>query len=293
MRVFHPRYLAKNKKNNLQKKHPSFSQQNKMQPISKILWNAKQKYNQSTQPVTPYYSYPSYPMKDKYYAIIPPYIFQTWNSKELPPGMNTAVNYLRTVNPNFKYFLFDDNDCREFIKTNFESSILNAYDSLIPGAFKADLWRYCILYKHGGIYLDIKYMPIKGFKMINLTEKEHFCLDINGNDIYNAIMVCLPGNTILKRAIYQIAENVRNQYYGNDRLDVTGPGLLSRYFSNQEKQKIDMKHGVFNSLENRYIMFNGYYVLKSFPGYLTEHNRHKKVDYYGNLWDRREIYKKN
>jgi cyclase len=29
-------------------------------------------------------------------------------------------------------------------------------------------------------------------------EKEHFCLDINGNDIYNAIMVCLPGNSILK-----------------------------------------------------------------------------------------------
>ena len=32
-----------------------------------------------------------------------------------------------------------------------------AYDRLIPTAFKADLWRYCVLYKYGGVYLDVKY----------------------------------------------------------------------------------------------------------------------------------------
>ena len=54
-----------------------------------------------------------------------------------------------------KLHYFDDHDCRRHIETHFDSSVLRAYDSLIPTAFKADLWRFCILYTNGGIYGDI------------------------------------------------------------------------------------------------------------------------------------------
>jgi mannosyltransferase OCH1-like enzyme len=232
-----------------------------------------------------------YPMKEKYYMKIPPNLFQTWHSKTLPPLMYNATKRLRETNPRFNYYLYDDNDCREFIKKNFEQNVVDAYNNLIPGAFKADLWRYCILYKLGGIYLDIKYVPVNGFKLINLTEKEHFCLDIDGNGIYNAIMVCAPGNNILRQAIYQIVENVRTKYYGNDRLEPTGPKLLSRYFSKEEKKNFNLKHNFHFSIDNRYILFHNYYILQSFPGYINEHNLYKKVDYYGNLWNDRKIYK--
>lgn len=60
-----------------------------------------------------------------------------------------------------------------------------------------------------GIYLDIKYQPINGFKFINLAEKEHWVLDCNKIGIYNALMVCKPGNNILLQAIKQIVENVK------------------------------------------------------------------------------------
>ena len=125
----------------------------------------------------------SYPLKEKYDIIIPPNIFQTWHTKFLPPQMSKAVNTIRILNPGFNYFLFDDNDCREFIKTHFKPDVLDAYDSLIPGAYKADLWRYCVLFIHGGIYMDIKYTPLNGFKFINLTEKEHFVSDIDNVNI--------------------------------------------------------------------------------------------------------------
>ena len=52
---------------------------------------------------------------------------------------------VKKTNPIFEHHLFDDNDCREFIKNNFPEVVLQAYDGLIPGAYKADLWRYCIL----------------------------------------------------------------------------------------------------------------------------------------------------
>jgi mannosyltransferase OCH1-like enzyme len=121
----------------------------------------------------------------------------------------------------------------EFIKENFSEDVLNAYNSLIPGAYKADLWRYCILYKQGGIYIDVRYFPYNGFKFINLTEKEHFVLDLPScntgiSGIYNALMVCLPGNEILLKAINQIVENVSTKYYGNCWLEPTGPLLLEK-----------------------------------------------------------------
>ena len=84
---------------------------------------------------------------------IPAYVFQTWNNKKLPPKMYYIMKQMKQNNPNFRFYLFDDNDCRKFIKSNFDSNILNAYDSLIPGAYKSDLWRLCVLYKNGGIYI--------------------------------------------------------------------------------------------------------------------------------------------
>jgi hypothetical protein len=54
------------------------------------------------------------------------------------------------------HYLFNDADCREFIASQYPPDVLMAYDQLIPTAFKADLWRYCVLYKYGGAYLDVK-----------------------------------------------------------------------------------------------------------------------------------------
>jgi len=231
-----------------------------------------------------------YPMKTAYHFNVPPNLFQTWHTKELPPLMFNSVARLRQANPRFNYLLFDDNDCYEFIKNNFDNDVLNAYNKLKPGAYKADLWRYCILYKKGGIYLDIKYYPVNGFKLINLLEREHWVLDADGNGIYNAVMICLPGNNVLLQAINNIVSNVQNNYYGAGVLDVTGPGLLAKYFSREEKNNFDMKHFFHNSFENRFVEFNGYIVLKSYNGYINESQKYQKTQHYGVLWNNRNIY---
>lgn len=232
-----------------------------------------------------------YPLKYYYNSIIPLNIFQTWHSKNLPIKMNNIVKLIKNNNPRFEYFLYDDNDCREFIKNNFDITVLNTFDSLIPGAYKADLWRYCILYIKGGIYLDIKYKPVNNFKFINLTEKEHFVLDNDKNGIYNALLVCLPKNIILLNAINQIVKNVQNKYYGNSSLEPTGPMLLSKFFSNIEKNNLDMYHVYFINFNNRFIYFNNYIIFKQYNEYLSEYNNYKKQEHYGYLWNNKKIYK--
>ena len=222
---------------------------------------------------------------------IPNNIFQTWHTKKLPVRMFWAIKKIKKSNPSFRYYLFDDNDCREFIKQHFDYNVLDAYDMLIPGAYKADLWRYCILYKYGGIYMDIKYYPINGFKLFNLLKKEHWVLDNGGNGIYNALMICKPNNEILLKAINQIVLNVKNRFYGNGFLEPTGPGLLVKYFTNEEKTALDMKHIVTgNDSHHKFITFNNHSVFQGYTGYLQDRDKYSIKKHYAVLWKERHIY---
>jgi mannosyltransferase OCH1-like enzyme len=231
-----------------------------------------------------------YPLKSIYNIVIPTNIFQTWHSKNLPPLMSKSVQKIISLNPRFKYYIYDDNDCREFIKNYFKPDVLNAYNSLIPGAYRADLWRYCILFIYGGIYLDIKYKPLNGFKFINLTESEHFTKDINNIDIYNALMVCSPHNQILYKAIRQIVDNVNNKFYGNNALEPTGPALLSKFISSNDRL-VDLKHDELNGdYDNKIIYFNDIPILKSYDGHINESKIHSKKKHYSVLWNERNIY---
>ena len=205
--------------------------------------------------------------------------------------MRERVELLKKQNPRFNHYLYDDNDCREFIKNNFKPDVLNAYDSLIPGAYKADLWRYCILFINGGIYLDIKYSPLNGFKFINLTESEHLVADINNIGIYNALMVCLPRNEVLFKAIRQIVENVRNKYYGSNFLEPTGPNLLPKFISTSDKI-VDLKHKEL-IVDNNYrvIYFNDIPILKTYHGHCAEAQKYSIKQHYSILWNNKKIYK--
>ena len=60
--------------------------------------------------------------------------------------------------PRYKFIFYDDQDCEQFIKTYFNERTYNAYIMFnnCYKAMKADFFRYCVLYKIGGVYLDIK-----------------------------------------------------------------------------------------------------------------------------------------
>jgi mannosyltransferase OCH1-like enzyme len=227
-------------------------------------------------------------IQNKPKIIIPQNIFQTWHTKKLPHLMFNSVNKIKKLNPRFNHYLFDDDDCREFISKNFRKDVLNAYDRLIPGAYKADLWRYCVLFIHGGIYLDIKYMPNKDFKFINLCTREHFVLDADGAGIYNAFIVALPGNKILFSAIRQIVSNVQNKYYGESSLSPTGPKLLPNFISLQNSI-VDMKHDLINE-NNKFIYYKGFPIIKTYNGHGTEKRKTSILPHYSILWSQRNVY---
>ena len=83
----------------------------------------------------------------------------------------------------------------------------------------------------------------------------------------------------------------KKKYYGSNCLEPTGPQMLKLFFSKEEKQHLDMKHKWYLSLNNRFILFNNFHVLKSYNGYLSESSTFEKTEYYGALWARRQIYR--
>ena len=214
-------------------------------------------------------------------SIIPLCIFQTWSTLNLPPKMNLNMEYLKLQNPEFTHYLYDDYMCRDFISKNFDNDVLYTFDKLKPGKFKADLWKYCILYKNGGIYLDIKYHCTNNFKLIYLTDKEYFVKDkfTNGYQyINNSLLVCLPYNNILLKTIYNIVENVKNTIYPNnfnnhsiESSAATGSLLLSNQFNIKEIEKMHLKISEYHN----YIKFNNLNILEVYKGYFFEKNNNK------------------
>lgn len=90
-------------------------------------------------------------------------IWRSIRDAGLSPKMYNCIHHnlmLNRVGVDCIHYLFNDADCRTFIMNEYPPDVLTAYDRLIPTAFKADLWRYCILYKYGGVYLDVKYQFI-------------------------------------------------------------------------------------------------------------------------------------
>jgi mannosyltransferase OCH1-like enzyme len=167
--------------------------------------------------------------------MIPKNIFQTFKHKAFSKDFQRIVDTWKQKNPDFKYYLFDDEDCEKFIKSNFETKIYNAYCKIIPGAYKADLWRYCILYVFGGVYIDIDTMcfsPISQF----LTEDIEFmtAVDLNLNNeegthnLFNTFIATVPRSTIMFHCIQRVVHNVENNIIPNSKLDFAGPGVLGR-----------------------------------------------------------------
>lgn len=237
-------------------------------------------------------------MKNKLY--IPKIVFQTWHSAELPPKMGECVARLRRENPEFEYRLFSDTDCRHFVVTHFDHAVVSAYDALIPGTFKADIWRYCALYVHGGVYLDIKYQCENGFRikdLYSMFERNAWVKEADPALIYTGLMMTPPRNPRLLRAIHQIVENVRVRFYGRTETSPTGPDLVGRYFNWWDRGGMhymyyDEYYPDSETKKRGFIkdLHTGWVILSHYPEYRIEQRDTQKTEYWMESWRNRRIY---
>jgi len=223
---------------------------------------------------------------------IPRVIYQTFETYEVPKGMYESINSWLNINPEYEHYFFNEEDRVDFIEKNFDSRVLNAYLKLIPGAFRADLWRCCILYIKGGVYIDSDMICLKNLsELISDIDTFITCRDdpMSSKFLANGFIASIPKHPFLKKQIDNIVDNVENlriRYY----LDISGPGLLGKSVNDICGRT---EHDEFNLGVNE---INGYvfkvlkhdWQTKNFtydgsPVLITEYpNKNKEMDNVGN-----------
>ena len=190
---------------------------------------------------------------------IPRVIHQTYKSNDLPTEISDVVQRLKNMNPTFDYKFYNNDDCINFIKENYDTETLNLYLSVNPsyGSARADFFRYLLMYKVGGVYLDIKSCTIKPLEEVLLPTDEYLLTHWEGLDwadelnyqfgeFQNWHIICRPNHPFLGKVIDVVKDNIRNYIGGADKnsvLRVTGPiayskGILN-LLSNHKTNRFD------------------------------------------------------
>lgn len=185
---------------------------------------------------------------------IPKNIYQTFSSFNLPNEIKTIIKNNKKICFDYNFIFYDDNDCKLFIKNNFDKNTYKAYMGInnVYGAMKSDFFRYCILYKKGGIYLDIK--SIIKYPLNKIIHKNDDCLldilrsdyepwRINSPTYEQWILIFAPEHPylleVINKMVYYInqkyeptIENIKNLTTKQKILHVTGPDMFSKCINN-------------------------------------------------------------
>jgi len=190
----------------------------------------------------------------------------------------------------YQQIYFDDNEVNEYIRKNFSERVYSAYCHINPeyGAARADFFRYLVIYKEGGIYMDIKTGPsdkILGFfeknpylliskgvsgiphlpkqhlkNIFNLADDWSFITNIWGGSEWQQFIIASPkGNPILKKVIQQVISNIEEgiknkNVYSSGHISVvamTGPITYSLVIEKYKEKYKDCVKFFSPGLEHR------------------------------------------
>lgn len=159
---------------------------------------------------------------------IPKQIFQTFKSNKLPWLTRFHINRMLKKNPEYQYHFYDDEKITAFFKEEFPPEYFKAYNRLTIGAAKADFFRYAILYKKGGVYLDIDSglnKPLRNFILEDdialVTDEDPPTYYVQWGLAYDA------GHPFLQRTLEKILYNIDKNPYPHNVHKTTGPTVYT------------------------------------------------------------------
>ena len=189
---------------------------------------------------------------------IPYIIHQTMKSQYVPTTMYNAVKTWIDKNPEYEYRYYDDKKCVLFLEIYFPKNIQIAYKMLYAGAAKADLWRLCVLYIHGGIYADIDTECNKPISNIINYDDDFVSMLAYRKPLFkitNAFIASIPRHPFVYSAINNIIKKINYCYYNRvnikSPISLTGPSLLGKTLNILLNKKLTNR-----LIEKPYIVFN-------------------------------------
>jgi len=200
------------------------------------------------------------------FHIIPNVVWQTnfTNKVTLPVYINYIFN--RIMSPTYFFRFCTDEDMIKYIEQNYNDEILRNYLSLTIGASQADYWRILVLYKCGGVYMDIDANLMWPLEFIIKPYDSEIFLQLKDKSITNFFMASKKSNNNYKKIIDTINNNIKNRS-SNSVYSLTGPNAVSKALDiekiNTAQRKYICNQGNFT---NKYFQYvdkkDGYWVEK-------------------------------
>lgn len=178
---------------------------------------------------------------------IPKIIHQTYRTKNIddfPDLYKKCHDVVKELHPDFEYRLYDDDDIDFFVKSNFPE-YYDSFSKLPRMIMKIDMFRYFLMYKDGGLYLDLDYLMLKPFDLLDdsvVLPCNREDSDGNIENLGNCIFASEPQHKFWKLLIDSLLSVDRNSvdYSDDNNIDSsefgTGPMFVFETFKkNYEK----------------------------------------------------------
>lgn len=164
---------------------------------------------------------------------IPKIIHQIWLGPKPIPILWIETWKIFCKKYNWKHYIWKDKDIEYFkLKNKKEFNDAKSYQQ------KSDIFRYEILYRYGGIYIDVdmvwlglnieKYLPLTNFIGVQEPYSSYYSV-IGRPYLANGFFACSKKHVIMKECINLIPQrmNISNRPFIS-----TGPALLSKATNN-------------------------------------------------------------
>lgn len=149
--------------------------------------------------------------------MIPKRIIQVWMQGPLNSKIKDNIMQL---NPGYEYLFFSEKDCINYINKYYSEELQQLFENLSNLAHKCDLFRYCYLYKEGGIYIDADLEMKVSCDTIIDTSKSSFITAVGAHsnntfgECTNGFILTEPSNNIFLYLIDFMVANPNPRDYG-------------------------------------------------------------------------------
>lgn len=183
---------------------------------------------------------------------IPKTLIQTAKNYDvLPQEIKDNISRLKALNPDWTYLFFDDEQMKSYLQRNLEPDDWGLLQEVNPryGVVLADVFRYVIIHKEGGVYLDVKSTAMKplsetidadaAFVVSQWPNKvgqpyvgyglHPELAEVPGGEFQQWCVMAGPGHPFLKAVIARVLHNIKSytpSQFGTDAygvLRVSGP----------------------------------------------------------------------
>ena len=154
---------------------------------------------------------------------IPKVIHLIWIGSPLPDRCIKLMESWKLNHPDWAITVWTDAEVDDFNMTN-----IKAFNEAINKGQKSDIWRYEILYRFGGLYIDTDFECLKSFDDLHKSCDFYAgCISSSYTAVLNGIIGSKMGHPILSACIerLRITQGDRNDF--TKILKETGPDFFS------------------------------------------------------------------